>query len=980
MKNKLLLSVALSLLCVNAWATTSTINPAVPAQGSPLSSATLRANFLAAYNDINALWTAAASGVTSFVGDITASITGGVATTTVSKIQGTTVSGTTGTGNVVFSSGATLVSPALGTPSALNGANITGTAPSLTAGNVTTNAPLTGPITSSGNVTSITSQTGTGTQFVMSASPTVTGTMNGAAVVWSGVNTALNYSATGTGANTLPVGTTGQAPSAANGMARYDNTLNKFRVAISNVWQSVFTTADTIPLANGGTGASIASTALANLAGAPIYYAKNYGMVCDGQYINVTTTASTAAIVSTHTFTSADVGKMISVPYAAAVTITGNTHTTTTLDTLSTTQPRFVGQPVIGTGIPANTTISNIISTTSVQLSQPATGTATGVSITFGYPLNTTISTVAAGAATLTVAPTISLTSSSMLTPAGNAAAFGTGDSTAFNSLISMVTAAGGGKIILPATCILDATVTWASNISLVGDGDDVSGVKYISTSDLINNILQGPGTSGTHMVANTFKDFFIDGWSATQATYNVFGKGMNMPYAEGFYANNVHVYGTPATCMANDFPLTVVKQANKLVRCGRLASAQIGGNGIGDGISSAVIGEIDVATENIVIDPTNYALFLEAQTATAAAVQGSFTNNHVFQSLNPPTNSNGSAGLANSGGIGFVINNNTVTCTGLPSLYAGIGVTPGTTAQTSGTQTVISGNSVTGCFRGVVVDYIVNALPNGIPSKIKITNNQLVGQGVSSFNSSDGIYIRPNASQTMDTLDISDNDISLFGRCGTIVTGTGTLTNLTLNGNHISNNSSTNVTSQFQSGVCFNATVTGLMMAANDIFDNHNSTQKYGVSISSGITVSGAVLSSNNMDGNATSPTNFAGTFTGTDLYTTNSGAVSIGTTSAVTGSILTLAGHLGFSTSIPTVSACGSGTLVTGSTDNKFTITGVTAATSCTVTFGTALPTAPACSFNSSTGIAVGGVPTTAAVTTTMALFTGTLQGICF
>lgn len=42
-----------------------------------------------------------------------------------------------------------------GTPSALVGTNITGTAPGLTAGNVTTNANLTGPITSSGNATSI---------------------------------------------------------------------------------------------------------------------------------------------------------------------------------------------------------------------------------------------------------------------------------------------------------------------------------------------------------------------------------------------------------------------------------------------------------------------------------------------------------------------------------------------------------------------------------------------------------------------------------------------------------------------------------------------------------------------------------------------------------------------------------------------------------------------------------------------------------
>jgi len=80
----------------------------------------------------------------------------------------------TGTGNVVMSASPTLTTPALGTPSALVGTNITGTAAGLTAGNVSTNANLTGPITSVGNATSIAAQTGTGTTFVMQASPTLT--------------------------------------------------------------------------------------------------------------------------------------------------------------------------------------------------------------------------------------------------------------------------------------------------------------------------------------------------------------------------------------------------------------------------------------------------------------------------------------------------------------------------------------------------------------------------------------------------------------------------------------------------------------------------------------------------------------------------------------------------------------------------------------------------------------------------------------
>ena len=92
----------------------------------------------------------------------------------------------TGTGStVVLQDSPTLTTPNLGTPSALVGTNITGTALGLTVGTsgyatnsgnastVTTNANLTGPITSTGNATAIASQTGTGTTFVVQTSPTL---------------------------------------------------------------------------------------------------------------------------------------------------------------------------------------------------------------------------------------------------------------------------------------------------------------------------------------------------------------------------------------------------------------------------------------------------------------------------------------------------------------------------------------------------------------------------------------------------------------------------------------------------------------------------------------------------------------------------------------------------------------------------------------------------------------------------------------
>ena len=62
----------------------------------------------------------------------------------------------TGTGAPVRASSPTLVTPNLGTPSTLVGTNITGTASGLTSGTVTTNANLTGEVTSVGNAATVT--------------------------------------------------------------------------------------------------------------------------------------------------------------------------------------------------------------------------------------------------------------------------------------------------------------------------------------------------------------------------------------------------------------------------------------------------------------------------------------------------------------------------------------------------------------------------------------------------------------------------------------------------------------------------------------------------------------------------------------------------------------------------------------------------------------------------------------------------------
>jgi len=109
-------------------------------------------NEVLAYDTTASKWinqTAAEAGVASSGAKLS-----DFAATTSAELAGI-ISDETGSGTLVFATSPTLVTPALGTPSALVGTSITGTASGLTAGNVTTNANLTGEVTSSGNTATI---------------------------------------------------------------------------------------------------------------------------------------------------------------------------------------------------------------------------------------------------------------------------------------------------------------------------------------------------------------------------------------------------------------------------------------------------------------------------------------------------------------------------------------------------------------------------------------------------------------------------------------------------------------------------------------------------------------------------------------------------------------------------------------------------------------------------------------------------------
>ena len=324
------------------------------------------------------------------------------AATTSAQLLGV-LSDETGSGAAVFAISPTLVTPALGTPASGVMTNATGTASGLTAGNVTTNANLTGHITSSGNAavlgsftsaqlaTALTNETGSGSA-VFGTSPTLVTPVLGTPA--SGVATNLSGTAASltAGSVTTNANLTGHITSSGNAAVLGSFSSAQLKTALSDETGSgsaVFATSPTLVTPALGTPASGVAT---NLSGTAASLTAG-NVTTNANLTGHITSSGNAAVLGS--FSSAQLATALSDETGSGAAVFGTSPTLAT-PTLGTPAAVTLTN---ATGLPLATGITGTLTTTNGG-SGAITPKIKGVNYT---ALNRDYITVSAGSITITL-------------------------------------------------------------------------------------------------------------------------------------------------------------------------------------------------------------------------------------------------------------------------------------------------------------------------------------------------------------------------------------------------------------------------------------------------------------------------------------------------------------------------------------------------------------------------------------------------
>jgi hypothetical protein len=363
---------------------------------------------------------------------------------------GTGVTSSTGTGSNVLSNSPTLVTPNLGTPSTLVGTNITGTAAGLTAGTVTTNANLTGMVTSVGNATTV----------VTNANLTgmVTSVGNAASL---GSFTSANLAAaltdeTGSGAAVFATSPTLVTPNL--GTPASGTLTNATGLPIDGGTTGI------LPVARGGSGTDTPALV------------QGSNITITGTWPNQTISAPAPGL---GTVTSVGgTGTVNGISLSGTVTSSGNLTLGGTLSGVSLTTQVTGTLPVAngGTGVTTSTGTGAVVLSNSPTLVTPALGTPSAL-------VGTNITGTAAGLTAGTVTTNANLTG--MVTSVGNAASLGSFTSANLAAALTDETGTGAAVFANSPTLVTPALGTPASGAltNCTADGTNKVGYRNIPAS-----------------------------------------------------------------------------------------------------------------------------------------------------------------------------------------------------------------------------------------------------------------------------------------------------------------------------------------------------------------------------------------------------------------------------------------------------------------------------------------------------------------
>lgn len=323
-----------------------------------------------------------------------------------------------------------------------------------------------------------------------------------------------------------------------------------------------------------------------------------------------------------------------------------------------------------------------------------------------------------------------------------------TDNTEALQTLVDKVNYDGGGIIELPrGTFNVAGQIKWASNVGLVGQGQNITIIKNTKTSGSIEGTFYGDYVNNV-----MFKDFTID------ATESTTGKGMFMRYIEDGVFENLRIVGTIPTGLGIDF-INRVKILNcNIYGCGRgrwsVITSGVGCSGIGIGTGWANHQENFIISNCVCDGNYNNGIFVEDQkrfsSGTMADGSGQVISNNICR--------NGrNCGIAiwggrkvsitgnisyNNAGAGFEIGFYAVdgTFIGNQSLNNGSGFKIASITQPS-SHIVFANNEVKGNSNGITI------ATNGNTNYIAIKGNELYNNsvGVKVTGNSTGLVVAEN-------------------------------------------------------------------------------------------------------------------------------------------------------------------------------------------------------------------------------------------